>query len=127
MGQFFLAIAAIFGGLSVGVPGDLRGWEMLHKRFVPIRNSGWTKSHTVSRHGTLPWADLVAPAIKLARNGFTVNVDLAAALQGYDFITQDPLWAETYAPNGTVLVEGDICYRKVCFHPCLCRPLVYVE
>ncbi|KIK69082.1 hypothetical protein GYMLUDRAFT_152648 [Collybiopsis luxurians FD-317 M1] len=87
--------ASTVGGLSVGVPGDLRGWEMLHKR-----------------HGTLPWADLVAPAIKLARYGFTVNVDLAFALQGYDFITQDPLWAETYAPNGTVLVEGDTCYRK---------------
>ncbi|KAJ3716028.1 gamma-glutamyltranspeptidase [Lentinula raphanica] len=87
--------ASFLGGLSVGVPGDLRGWEMLHQR-----------------HGSLPWENLFAPAINLARNGFEVNVDLAAALQGLDFITQNAIWAESYAPNGTVLVEGDICYRK---------------
>ncbi|KAF9074615.1 gamma-glutamyltranspeptidase [Rhodocollybia butyracea] len=87
--------ASVIGGLSVGVPGDLRGWEMLHQR-----------------HGTLPWEDLVAPAINLARNGFEVNVDLAAALQGFDFITEDAIWAESYAPNGTILGEGDICHRK---------------
>lgn len=68
-----------------------------------------------SRHGTLPWEKLVAPAMNLARNGFEVNIDLAAALQGYDFITEDAVWAESYAPYGTVLVEGDICYRKVSF------------
>lgn len=28
------ADASTVGGLSVGVPGDLRGWETLHKRFV---------------------------------------------------------------------------------------------
>lgn len=53
--------------------------------------------------------------MNLARNGFEVNIDLAAALQGYDFITEDAIWAESYAPYGTVLVEGDICYRKVNF------------
>ena len=31
------------------------------------------------------------------------------------FLTQDPLWAEVYAPNGTLLKEGDIAYRKVRF------------
>ncbi|KAF8824863.1 gamma-glutamyltranspeptidase [Lentinula edodes] len=87
--------ASFLGGLSVGVPGDLRGWETLHQR-----------------HGSLPWEDLFVPAINLAQNGFEVNIDLASALQGLDFITQDAIWAETYAPNGTVLVEGDICYRK---------------
>ncbi|KAF5383428.1 hypothetical protein D9757_006100 [Collybiopsis confluens] len=87
--------ASVVGGLSVGVPGDLRGWEMLHKR-----------------HGTLPWADLVMPAAKIARDGFTVNVDLAAAIELFPFVAQDPLWAETYAPNGTALTEGDTCYRK---------------
>nr|UHN91797.1 gamma-glutamyl transpeptidase [Lentinula edodes] len=89
------AKVSVVGGLSVGVPGDLRGWEMLHQR-----------------HGSMPWQDLVMPAVHLARNGFEVDVDLAAAMHGQDFIMQNAVWAETYAPNGTALVQGDICYRK---------------
>ncbi|KAJ7126463.1 gamma-glutamyltranspeptidase [Mycena crocata] len=92
--------ASTVGGLSVGVPGELRGWELLHKR-----------------HGRLPWASLFQPAIRLAEHGFTVNKDLADALSPsapttYPFLLADPLWAETYAPNGTVAVKGDVLYRK---------------
>jgi gamma-glutamyltranspeptidase/glutathione hydrolase len=103
------------GGLAVGVPGELRGWEMLHKR-----------------HGKLPWKQLFEPAIKVARNGFPVNVNLAAALSqcklfsrryagrelkfysiDESMILADPLWSEVYAPSGTILKEGEMCYRKV--------------
>ncbi|KAF7970366.1 hypothetical protein HWV62_24282 [Athelia sp. TMB] len=84
------------GGLAIGVPGEMRGWEMLHKR-----------------HGKLPWKRLFEPAIKVGREGFNVTIDLAQALSYYgSFILTDPLWAEVYAPNGTVLKEGDIAYRK---------------
>jgi gamma-glutamyltranspeptidase/glutathione hydrolase len=41
-----------------------------------------------------------------------VNPDLADALKGRPFITEDPMFAEVYAPNGTILGLGDICYRK---------------
>ncbi|KAF8213404.1 gamma-glutamyltranspeptidase [Mycena galopus ATCC 62051] len=86
---------SLIGGLAVGVPGELRGWEMLHQR-----------------HGKLPWKTLFQPAIKLARYGFTVNVDLEAAiLLGESFILSDPLWGEVYAPNGTLLKQGDTAYR----------------
>ncbi|KAF7297840.1 Gamma-glutamyltranspeptidase [Mycena kentingensis (nom. inval.)] len=89
--------ASTRGGLSVGVPGELRGWEMLHKR-----------------HGKLPWAVLFQSAIHEARYGFKVNVDLAAALNAttYPFLLTDPLWAEVYAPNGTIAQLGDTIYRK---------------
>ena len=86
--------ASTVGGLAVGVPGELRAWEKLH-----------------SEYGSLPWADLFQPAINLARNGFRVNPDLAAAIADYNVTQLDPLFAETYAPNGTILVEGDTAYR----------------
>lgn len=103
-------------GVAVAVPGELRGWEHLHQR-----------------HGKLPWAKLFEGAIKLARNGFTVNQDLAVALNSgrdfcswkpwlsdlthrpsavYPFLTNDSVWAEVYAPNGTLLKKGDTVYRK---------------
>ncbi|KAJ6623712.1 gamma-glutamyltranspeptidase [Mycena sp. CBHHK59/15] len=89
--------ASTIGGLGVGVPGELRGWEMLHKR-----------------HGKLPWASLFQPAINLAENGYVVPKDLGDALSAasYPFLLTNPLWAETYAPNGTLAVQGDVLYRK---------------
>jgi gamma-glutamyltranspeptidase / glutathione hydrolase len=44
------------GPASVGVPGALAGLEEAHRRFA-----------------TLPWAELVAPAIELAREGVELN------------------------------------------------------
>ncbi len=64
---------AVFGGLSVGVPGTLRVLEMVHKR-----------------HGRLPWARLVAPAIRLAAEGFRVSPRLHLLLRWHG--------AEAFAP-----------------------------
>ena len=47
---------AVMGGKSVGVPGVLRLFEMVH-----------------GQHGKLPWADLFEPAITLAETGFEIS------------------------------------------------------
>lgn len=44
------------GAMAVGVPGSVDGMVRLHERF-----------------GTLPWADLIAPAIELAETGFPIT------------------------------------------------------
>jgi gamma-glutamyltranspeptidase / glutathione hydrolase len=50
-------------GKLVGTPGELAGLHELHRR-----------------HGRKPWAELVRPAEKLARNGFVVEAHLASML-----------------------------------------------
>ena len=58
--------AAVPGGRSVGVPGQLRVMAMAH-----------------AQSGKLPWARLFQPAIRLARDGFQASPRLANALVQY--------------------------------------------
>lgn len=51
------------GGMSVGVPGNIRQLELVHER-----------------HGKLPRAALFAPAIRLAREGFAITPRMRRAL-----------------------------------------------
>ncbi|KAL8787673.1 MAG: hypothetical protein Q9213_002104 [Squamulea squamosa] len=91
---------SISGGLASGVPGELRGLEYLHKHF-----------------GKLSWSHVLQPAIRTARNGFTVTQDLVnymdAATNGRNnFLINEPTWAIDFAPNGTRLGLGDIMTRR---------------
>ena len=51
------------GAWAAGVPGTVRGLGLAHARW-----------------GKLPWADLVRPAARLAREGFPISADLAGSL-----------------------------------------------
>jgi gamma-glutamyltranspeptidase/glutathione hydrolase len=65
---------AVQSGHSVGVPGVVRMLEAAHRR-----------------HGRLPWAQLLAPAITLAEQGFRVSPRLHALLQADALLKKDPL------------------------------------
>jgi gamma-glutamyltranspeptidase/glutathione hydrolase len=87
--EFF---AAAIGGRAVGVPGVLRMLEEAHRA-----------------HGRLPWADLFAPAIRLAEEGFEVAPRLARALAAFSMtLRRDPgARALFFTPDGVSLAEGE--------------------
>lgn len=64
---------AAVGGLAVGVPGVMRLLEALHRA-----------------QGQLPWAELFAPAIALAEQGFEVGARMHALLQAETALRADP-------------------------------------
>jgi gamma-glutamyltranspeptidase/glutathione hydrolase len=64
---------AVVGGLSVGVPGTLRMLELAHRE-----------------HGKLPWAQLFAPAIKLAEDGFPVSARLSGEIAEDAYLPKMP-------------------------------------
>ena len=79
------------GPASCGVPGTAAGLE-----------------EALSRFGTLPLKELVAPGVRIARDGVAVNAE-----QAYILDILEPIHArlegtrELYAPNGRTLREGE--------------------
>ena len=85
-----LFTVASSSGLAVGVPGTLLGVDTALKRW-----------------GTLPLATTLAPAIRLAEDGFTVNRFLAANIAGDGGRTSwQPETAAIFRPGGVPLAEG---------------------
>ena len=70
---------AVLSGHSVGVPGAVRMLEAAHRQ-----------------HGQLPWAQLFAPAITLAEQGFAVSARLHTLLQSEVHLKKDPLAARFF-------------------------------
>ncbi|TBU55830.1 gamma-glutamyltranspeptidase [Dichomitus squalens] len=87
-------LASRWGGLAIGVPGELRGLEEAHRRW-----------------GSLPWKTLVKPAADLAE-GWAVPKELGRRLQWFsDLMLNEPDWRAIFAPEGRLLREGDIIRR----------------
>ena len=81
---------AFVGGKSVGVPGNIRLMEQVHKRW-----------------GKLRWARLFDPAIRLAEQGYTVSAPTATLLRSLAPIWKDlPEARALYWENGAPKVEG---------------------
>ena len=88
-----------YSGAASGVPGTVAGMKM-----------------ALDQYGSMEWADVIAPAIKLAEEGITVTPDLADSLEAMkERLTAYPSAAaifykdggELYRP-GETLVQADL-------------------
>lgn len=79
---------------SITVPGCVDGWEAL-----------------VSRHGSLPLARLLAPAIALAHEGFTVSTELGESLAKLQDIIGDQGSAGPFYPSDAPAQAGSTIRR----------------
>ncbi|MBD3220884.1 gamma-glutamyltransferase [bacterium] len=81
-----------YGPLPVTVPGCVDGWFELHERF-----------------GTLPMAEVLAPAIRYAREGFPVTELIAHYWQLNALNRRDqPGFAATFLPDGRAPRKGEV-------------------
>ncbi len=82
--------ASIVGPLAAGVPGSVAGLYALHQRL-----------------GKRPWADVVAPAIQLAADGFTVDAHFAAGVRNVaDRLAKFPGATALFFPDGRPVSAG---------------------
>ena len=80
------------GHLAVGVPGTVAGLFL-----------AWEE------HGRLPWQQLIEPAIRLARDGFPVTIDLARSLEGVlDRMAPYPASVAQFSKAGVPYAPGDV-------------------
>ena len=77
------------GPLASGVPGSVAGLVGLHQRF-----------------GVLPLARVMAPAIRLADQGFVVDSQLAGSLSRHTRLIGQFAGAAVFLPNGEALAYG---------------------
>ncbi|KAG5872870.1 Glutathione hydrolase 1 proenzyme, partial [Gonioctena quinquepunctata] len=78
--------ASLRGGRAVAVPGELRGYWHLYKKFG----------------GKLPWKDLVQPTIDLCRNGIYVTKVLASRFESRKtLLYKDPVLREMFFNSET--------------------------
>lgn len=84
--------------LAVGVPGSVAGFETAREKY-----------------GTRPRAELIAPALELARDGFVLEPgDVASFRDGNDMLAQDAAAAKIFLqdgqplPLGATLVQADL-------------------
>jgi gamma-glutamyltranspeptidase/glutathione hydrolase len=82
---------SVFGPRAGGVPGFVALMYELHRG-----------------QGKLPWADVLGPAIQLARQGFPIDRGLAAAIAAHqEELARWPSSAEVFLPGGKPLRAGE--------------------
>jgi len=86
---------SVIGALAAGVPGTVAGlWEM-HRRF-----------------GRLPWRDLVAPAIALAREHVVDSARATVIRRNREGLARFPTSVAIYLPGGEPPAPGDTLHQS---------------
>ena len=81
----------LLGPLSVAVPGALAGW-----------------CHALEQYGTWPLVDVLAPAIRLAEDGFITTPYLADCIADFQAdLSNDKGLASLFLPDGRPLAAGE--------------------
>ncbi|MFV0409162.1 MAG: gamma-glutamyltransferase [Paracoccus sp. (in: a-proteobacteria)] len=83
---------SLYSGAASGVPGTVAGMKL-----------------ALDEYGSMEWADVIAPAIKLAEEGITVTPDLADSLgDAKEQLTRYPATANIfYKEDGALYQPGD--------------------
>lgn len=87
---------SLFGAKAAGVPGTVAGLYELWKK-----------------HGSLPWFELVKPAMELADSGFILSARMADALKEYQKdLSQFEETRKIFFENGNILSAGKRLIQK---------------
>lgn len=80
------------GAKSIGVPGTVAGLYLAHQKY-----------------GSLPWVDLVQPAIEIAKNGFPLTYNLAGAANFFASNSPIPFLQDYFKKdNGELTQFGEL-------------------
>jgi len=85
---------SVVGYLASGVPGTVRGLELAQKKY-----------------GKKKWAELVEPAVQLARNGFPVSYGLSQGLRSKhtsEFLSRFPESKRIFLRDGKYFEPGEL-------------------
>lgn len=86
------------GPAAANIPGVVAGLDYLHRKYGS---------------GKVPWAELVAPAITLADEGFILDESLPTSIaEGRRFLEKYPEAAKVFLPDGKVPQPGDRFVNK---------------
>ncbi len=82
----------VHGIRAVSVPGQVRAWKLAHEEY-----------------GRLPWPDLLAPALRYAKEGFPCNSRLSSAIKSASLeLKGNSEWRKVFMPGGEAPRPGHI-------------------
>ncbi len=83
-------LSSTVGPAASGVPGSVAGLALAHRR-----------------SGHLKWAEVLEPAIRLAKQGFVMTESISSSIAGeQDRLARDPETARTFLPGGAPPLPG---------------------